>query len=269
MAEHPDLLALETALADLAGSVQFPATPSIAAAVAEQIRSGSAQPRAGFRGAGWLARRWLPRGRVARGLALGLLAAILVAGAAVAVGIAIGGLRIVQSTQTPSPLPSGVVASRAFGVEVSLDEARRRAGFIIQTPGLAGLGPPDHVFYLPSPRGGTISMVWGDRPGYPADPTSRIGLVVTEFHADVAPEYWEKLINTGTRVERTQVGNAAGYWVAGGTHFIFFRDASGQVVDSTIRLVGTSLIWERGGLTLRVEGAPTLAAARTVAVSIR
>jgi hypothetical protein len=271
MAERHDLATLEAALGDLAIAVEFPATPPIATVVGDRIRSGELPTDAGWSALlrRWLAGSWLPRGRLMRGMALGLLAALLIAAAAVAVGIAIGGLRIVTSDQTPAPLPSGVASARAFGFEVSLDEARRRAGFEIVTPGLATIGPPDHVFYLPSPLGGTISLVWGDRPGYPADPKTRIALVVTEFRADVGPDYWEKLINTGTRVQPTTVRSAAAYWVAGGTHFFFYRDASGQVVNTTMRLVGTSLIWEQGGLTLRVEGAQTLDAARRVAASIK
>jgi hypothetical protein len=275
MAERYDLAALDASLADLAAMVEFPATPPIATPVADRIRSGSlpgdrwfAAVQGWLRG-GWLRRGWLPRGRLARGVALGLLAALLIAGAAVAVGIAIGGLRIVFSTETPRPLPSGAAAARAFGVEVSLDEARRRAGFTIVTPGEPTIGPPDHVFYLPSPRGGTISLVWGDRPGYPADPKTRIGLVLTEFRGDVGPEYWEKLIDGGTRVQATTVRGAAAYWVAGGTHFFFYRDAAGHEVDTTLRLVGTALVWQQGGLTLRVEGAHTLEAARRIATSIR
>jgi hypothetical protein len=271
MAEPHELATHEAGHADLSGADEYPATPTIAAAVGDRIRSGVLQTDFGWSGVlrRWLAGSWLPRGRLARGMALGLLAALLIAAAAVAVGITIGGLRIVTSDQTPVPLPSGVASARAFGFEVSLDEARRRAGFEILTPGLAIIGPPDHVFYLPSPLGGTISLVWGDRPGYPADPKTRIGLVVTEFRADVGPDYWEKLINTETRVQPTTVRSAAAYWVAGGTHFLFYRDASGQVVNTTMRLVGTSLIWEQGGLTLRVEGAQTLDAARRVAASIK
>ena len=57
------------------------------------------------------------------------------------------------------------------------------------------------------------------------------------------------------------VGGATGYWIEGGEHFFYFRDADGEVLETTIRLVGTTLIWERDGLTVRIEGAPSLAAA--------
>jgi hypothetical protein len=64
------------------------------------------------------------------------------------------------------------------------------------------------------------------------------------------------------------VSGAPGYWIEGGEHFFFYRDADGEVVDDTLRLVGTALVWEQDGLTLRVEGAPNLAAALRIAESL-
>ena len=42
----------------------------------------------------------------------------------------------------------------------------------------------------------------------------------------------------------------------------------GNVVDSTIRLVGTTLMWEQDGYTVRIEGAPDLEAAKRIAESM-
>ncbi|HYN64560.1 MAG TPA: hypothetical protein VES36_08150, partial [Candidatus Limnocylindrales bacterium] len=57
-------------------------------------------------------------------------------------------------------------------------------------------------------------------------------------------------------------------WIEGGEHYFFFRDANGQVLDATIRLVGTTLMWERDGLTVRIEGAPSLPDAVRIAESM-
>ena len=48
----------------------------------------------------------------------------------------------------------------------------------------------------------------------------------------------------------------------------FYRDASGRIVDTTLRLVGSALIWDEDGVALRVEGAPDLASAMRVAASL-
>ena len=42
----------------------------------------------------------------------------------------------------------------------------------------------------------------------------------------------------------------------------------GYVVDSTIRLVGTTLMWEQDGYTVRIEGAADLEAAKRIAGSM-
>ena len=65
-----------------------------------------------------------------------------------------------------------------------------------------------------------------------------------------------------------RVGEADAWWIAGGDHFFFYRDAQGNVVDTTLRLADNTLIWEEAGVTHRVEGAPSLAAAIRVAESL-
>ena len=251
---------MATALAELARTVVFPPTPPIAAAVGAQLREQTPRGwRAALPWSGW---------RIGRSLALAVVALLVLAAAAVAFGIAIGGLRITFAPGTPPPLPSGAVQSRAFGEEVGLDEARRRAGFQVLVPSLAAMGQPDHVYYNGVPSGGTVSLVWGPRPGYPAD-ANGIGLVITEFQAAVDPAVWEKMLYEGTTVTSTDVGGHSALWVAGGEHTFFYRDASGRRVDSSLRLVGDTLIWESGGLVLRVEGAPSLTAAAAIARSLR
>jgi hypothetical protein len=255
----PDDAALELALADLGASIDWPATPDLARGVARTIaRPMAPAPVRPF---------WRP---FRRSLVLGLVAALVVAGLAAAIGFALGGLRISFGGPVPgSPLPPSVVLERGFGEETSLEEARSRLGFVPLTPTLSELGEPDHVFVSSLVEGGALSLVWGDRPGLPADPESGIGIVITEFRADIGPESFEKMIRSGVSVEPVSVEGARGYWIEGGEHYFFFRDANGEVVESTLRLVGNALVWEEaGGRTLRVEGAPTLGDALRIAESL-
>ena len=113
-----------------------------------------------------------------------------------------------------------------------------------------------------------MALAWTDRPGLPADPESGLGVVVTQFRADIGPQTFEKLLQEGVVVEQVVVGQTTGYWVEGGQHFFYFRDAEGNVVDSTIRLVGTTLMWEQDGYTVRIEGAPDLETAKRIAESM-
>jgi hypothetical protein len=256
---------LASVLVDLAHAVAFPPTPALATGVGFQLRAGTGSRW--LRSAGLLGRptRWT----LGRAAALGLVAVLAIAGAALAFGIVIGGLKITFAPGTPPPLPSGVVQSRSFGEEIGLEGARERAGFTIVLPTLSSVGAPDHVYFLDFPSGGTISLVWGTRPGYPEDAESRVGLVITEFAANVAPAAWEKLLFQGTTVTQTQVQGDPAYWVAGGYHEFFYRDATGTPVDTSLRMVGSALLWERNGLVLRVEGAPSLDTALEVAGSLR
>jgi hypothetical protein len=262
-----DDAAVASALAQLRDEIAFPPTPPLAAAVGERLRTGPRQTD-GFLG------RWTGWGaglRLGRGLAFALIALLVVAAAAVAFGIVVGGLRITFAPGTPPPIPSGVVRERAFGREVELDAAKARAGFRVLTPSLPALGGPDHVFYNDFPSGGTVALVWGARDGYPVDATTGVGVVVTEFQATVEGQVWEKMIfgDTSVTVTRTVVNGQPAYWIAGGYHSFFYRDAGGRRVDATLRLVGSTLIWLQDGMVLRVEGAPNIEAAAAVARSLR
>lgn len=251
---------LEMRLGDLAASVEWPATPELASTVGAALRA-----RPGRRAGIW---RWLPGwAPMRRGLVLAAAAALLVAGVASAIGFALGGLRITFG-EPPATLRPSVAEDRALGTEITLEEARTRAGFGPRLPSLPGLGAPDHVFFTEPPAGGQVAMAWGDRPGYPAAPSTGIGLVLTQFSADIGPETFEKLLTSGTRLEPVALGDGEAFWIEGGEHFIFYRDARGVRVETTIRAVGDTLVWESSGLTLRVEGAPSLDAALRVAESI-
>jgi hypothetical protein len=248
---------LDRALVDLAAALDWPPTPQLAAVVGAAIRSApAAQPR-------WTLRP------LRRGLLLGLAAALLLAGLAAAIGFALGGLRITFGGPPPgSPLPEQLVLERAFGERVPLDEVAQRLDFEPFAPTAEELGTPDFAYVAEPPSGGSLALIWGDRAGLPADPGTGIGVVITEFSATLGPDSFEKLIHQGVVLQTVSVNGAPGYWIEGGEHYYFYRDANGQVVDDTLRLVGTALVWGQGGLTLRIEGAPTPEDARRIAESL-
>jgi hypothetical protein len=248
--------ALVAALDDLAAAVRFPATPPIAVGIVSQLEVPSR--------AGWGIS--LPSWR--RALVLGTLAALLVAGVAGAIGLGTGAIQIRFADGTPLPTPVGSVPNRGFGQPSSLAEAGRTVPFAIRVPTEAELGPPDAVFLAPLPEGGTVTLAWTDRASWPAH-TDRLGLVVTQFSADLGPETFEKMTTEGTRVQTVEVNGEPGWWVEGGIHAFFYRDATGEIVDTTIRLVGSALLWEEDGVTYRIEGAPDLPSALRVATSLR
>jgi hypothetical protein len=244
---------LEARLAELSGEIAFPTTPPLVALV----RARLAQPEHGFG----------LRRPLSRSLALVLVATLLLAGIAAAFGIGLGGLRLVFGPASFSPAPSLVVGP-GLGAPTTLDAARGDVTFALRVPQLPGLGEPDLVYLADPPAGGAVTFLYGERAGFPAEPASGIGLIVTQFRADIGPDVFEKLINSGVSVVSATVHGGPAWWVAGGDHFFFYRDAQGVEVDSTLRLASATLIWEEGGVTHRVEGAPSLADAVRVAESL-
>ena len=248
---------LGSELRALADTLEWPLTPPIAAAVRAQVAAEPAPRKA-----------WVGCWRPARhALLLAVLAILLAVGAAVGIGFALSGLRLHFGGPPPgSPLPQSVVAQRGFGARTDLPTATSRLGSLL-VPDASVLGDPDHVYYEDRTR--AVAMAWGARPGLPADPASGVGIVITEFRADITPGTFEKVLHEGALLQRTAVSGRPAYWLAGGEHFFFFRGPNGEPIDSTIRMVATTLMWEADGLTLRIEGAPTMADAVRIAESMR
>jgi hypothetical protein len=65
------------------------------------------------------------------------------------------------------------------------------------------------------------------------------------------------------------VAGQPGYWFSGEPHFFTYLDATGQFRDEQTRLAGNTLIWQRGDLTLRIEGQITRQEALAIAESMR
>ena len=246
---------LEAALADLASAIEFPPTPSFAMGISGLLdpRQTESRPRA--------LRAW------PRAVVLAAAAVLVLAGVAGAIGLGTGAIHIRFAGESPLPTPRASVPNHGFGRPVSLAQAKSDVSFPILLPTEPGLGTPDGIFLSRVPTGGTVTLIWAERTGYPAD-ADGIGLVLTEFQADIGSETFEKMILEGTDVVALPVNGHPGWWVGGGVHAFFYRDASGAFVDASLRLVGSALIWEQDGLTMRVEGAPDLEAALRVARSL-
>jgi len=248
---------LERELAAMAAALDWPRTPDIAGAVAARLSADSSRDRTWWRG-GWRPAR--------RALVLGVLAAVLVIGLVAGIGFALGGLKIIFGGAPPgSPLPPELVAERGFGERTDLDTATRHLGGLF-VPADPVLGAPDHVYF--DPRSSSVALAWGSRSGLPADPTSGLGVVVTELRGDLTSGTFVKLLHEGAVLETTSVRGAPAYWISGGDHFFFYLDANNHQVEGTLRLVGNALVWEREGITLRIEGAPTLADAVRIGESM-
>jgi hypothetical protein len=144
----------------------------------------------------------------------------------------------------------------ALGERVSLETARRRAGFDL----LELEEAPDRV-YLGGR--GTVWFVYG-RPG-------GVRLLVAQTPELAVDEAFilKKLVASGTRVDQVTVQGAPAYFLSGEPHEVILLDENGRLVFETARLARDVLVWEGLDRTVRLEGDLTLDEARELAESMR
>jgi hypothetical protein len=259
-----DDAALEGALRDLAPALAYPPTPTgtadIAAAVRQRIVAAApARERGGLLG-------WIGRRPIRRSLLVAVAALLILAAVAGAIGLGVPGIRIFFGGPTPTPTPAPTSRSPGpatpkpapsnplgiaigLGTAVRLDEAARIAGLDFILPPDATLGPPDVAYILVN----RAALVWGERPGLPADPETGVGLVLSEFHGNVDQSYYGKSLGEGSTVTPVTVNGKPGYWISGAQHFFYYVDPSGHDHDDSHRVVGDTLIWSDGDTTYRIE----------------
>jgi hypothetical protein len=269
-------LDLDAALADLAASLEFPPTPDLAGAVAAHLAEAPARPAARPRPrlprlprlAGW--RRLAAAGLVAVLLAAAVLVASPGTREAVARRLGLRGLDIRIGGPPPPTATTrqGTRLELGLGERVGLAEARRRVGFPVLVPAAAGFQTPDAVHVDTVPAGGRVDLVYRARPGLPASSFTDAGLLITQFRGGLEPDFLKKVTGMGV-VEQVTVAGEPGYWFTGEPHFFSYRGADGRFHEERTRLAGNTLVFQRGELTVRLEGRLDRQAAVAVAESLR
>jgi hypothetical protein len=213
---------LETALRALGRDMAFPPTPDVASA----IRGRLERPRF-----------W--RRPVAIAIAIVVVGAIASAFAvpqsrsAILDWLGLRNVSVVRVDKLPAVPAQGRLD---LGRQVTLDEAKRRAPWL-RVPN----SDPDSVWVNESLPGGKVSLLWGT----PAN----VRLLLTEF---TGRTYIEKVVRGDTKVERVEIGDA-GAWFQG-PHVVMFQDRDGRFRESHARLAASTLVWQLGDVTLRLEG---------------
>jgi hypothetical protein len=236
---------LEQRLRDLGGEpAAWPPTPDLTAAVMARLPS-AAPPR----------RRGLAAG-LGRRVLLGLVALVLAAPAAALAFpgarddvLRALGLRHVTVEEVPAP-PPGAVDPR-LGPRTTVAAAARRATFAPVVP--AALGPPDRVHQ----RGDVITLVYARR-----------GLLLAQAPGRLDPNLLTKIVSIAAGIHRTRVaGRPAVFFPR--RHFYLWLDRTGSVRQSEPVRSGPSLVWERDGVVLRLEGERRQDEAVRIATSVR
>lgn len=181
------------------------------------------------------------------------------------------GVQIIPVKETPSPTPTrttGATPTPTFqGRRVSLADARTQAGFLVRVP--SALGEPEDVYLDTASAGNVVTLVYRERAGIPVSPVAGVSAVVVEVTGSVDAQIFAKLAGPGTRYEALPVNGGPGVWLEGEPHQIMYRDARGNFIQDTLRLAGNTLLWEQGGVTLRLEAQVPKAEALRIAATFR
>jgi hypothetical protein len=243
---------LEQVLVDLGRHIEFPPTPDLAPGVRTRLASGPAPAFALFR------RRALVLALAVLALALAAVLAVPQTRAAILEFFHLRGVTIERVGELPTVPEQQTGPGLVLGKKVSLEEAREAVKFELVVP--AALGEPDEVYVQTSfPPGGMVSLVYGSREHPRA--------LFTEFRATVREVIFKK-VAVETTIERVEVDGEVGFWIGAGHLFSYF-DANGAYQQEPIRLAGKTLVWERGALTLRLEGELSKVEAMRIARSVQ
>jgi hypothetical protein len=252
---------LEVALRDLAGHVELPEPSDISGRVTRAL-AGATRPRRRLLGN-------LYRPAIGYGMAVALAVALAIvtfspaARDAVADFLGIEGISIGRGETPDARLGERLEVP---GEQVTLEEARARAGFDVVVP--ERLGDPDETHFATYLEGGVVTLV------YEADDDLReargtgVGALITEFRAGVDAEIIGKTAPPATSIERVSVEGGEGYWITGRPHAVGYLGPDGQFREDDLRLAGNTLIWERGELSLRLEADVDLDEALAIARSM-
>lgn len=226
---------LERALTALGRELAVPEAPDLLPAVLAGIEPTPArrpQPR-----------RWVLAVAIVALAALAATLAIPDARSALFRVLHIGGERIefVDDLPVVSPAPTGLDLDVVLGRRVTLEEARRRAGFDLRELDEA----PDRVYLG---ERGTVWFLFGT--------PERIRLLVAQTPLLFVEEslFLKKLAGPGTQIEQVAVDGSTGFFLVGEPHLLLLLDANGQVVEESARLAKNVLVWESGGVAYRLEG---------------
>ena len=212
---------LETALRQLGTELELPPTPDLASA----IRGRLERPRA------W--RRPVLIALALLVVAIGAALAVPPARTAILDWLGLRNVSVVRVDELPPARPLGRLD---LGREVTLAEAKRRAHWL-RIPARE----PDHVFVSDALPGGRVTLVWGT--------PSNVRLLLTETNGRA---YIQKVVQSDSKVEPVDVGEG-GAWFEG-EHIVMFQDRDGMFHEAKGRLAASTLAWQLGDVTLRLEG---------------
>ncbi|MDF2703855.1 MAG: hypothetical protein K0S10_2801 [Rubrobacteraceae bacterium] len=120
------------------------------------------------------------------------------------------------------------------GERISVREARARMDGTLILPRTPELGKPEEIYTVGTASKEGVMLVY--KYGLPPLGDTGIHLVLTEVPGDLEPAYLTGRTTAGSKFDRVSVDGNPGYWRSAGN-----------------RLPGQTLLWEQGGVALRLE----------------
>jgi hypothetical protein len=285
-----DDAALEGALRSLASAIDWPAVapagPSGAAGpdIATRVRVGLTDPsRRRTTRPWWRAGR--PAGRpLRRSVVLALVALLALAVVAGAVGLGLPGLRFIlgggptpppttpivqpDGSPTSSPtVPGSPGAGMGLGEPVTLDQVEAKTGIPVRLPSDRRFGEPDTVWVDVS-KANQVAYVWASSADFPETNERGVGFVLMRFDGVTDPGFYQKLIGSGTHIQKVDVDGHDGFWIEGDPHFFYYVRGTDVFVEENRRWVGDALVWSDGSTTFRIESGLGRDATIAIAASV-
>jgi hypothetical protein len=150
-----------------------------------------------------------------------------------------------------------------LGSEVSLARARRDLAAPVSAPRV--LGAPDGIYELPTDAGPELTFLY-EPPTVAARTGVRRRVLVSIVRGTISKTVIGKTIPRATKATPLDLGGGAALLLTGAPHMmVVFARSDGGIAQTYTRLAGTTLLWQRRGLLIRIEG--ELSRARLIAVA--
>jgi hypothetical protein len=236
---------LERALLAVGRNLEVPVAPDLTGAVRARLAEGRRPSLA--------SRRVLVVALAVLAVAVGAVLAVPQARSTIRDWLGIGNVTIRYVEELPAV--DQATGDLGLGEQMSLEEARERAGFQVRAPTVEGLDDPPKVFY--NEDSSQVAFLYGSE--------EKPKLLITQADARGAIE---KIVNLNV-TERELVVVEPGYagvWLYGEKHAIFYPSTEHE---EPFRLVGNALVYEIDGVTLRIEAEISKDEALRIARSMR
>ena len=236
---------LERALLAVGQNLEVPAAPDLTGAVRARLAEG--------RGPSLFSRRVLVVALAVLAVAVGAALAVPQARSTIKDWLGIGNVTIRYVDELP-PVEQAT-GDLGLGEQMSLEEARERAGFRVRVPTVEGLDDPPKVYFNDQSR--QVAFLYGSE--------EKPKLLITQADARGAIE---KIVNLNVTEQELIVVEPgyAGVWLYGEKHAIFYPSTARE---EPFRLVGNALVYEIDGVTLRMEAEISKDEALRIARSMR